>query len=126
VSSDVEEELVAVARAWDRAMVGNDAEEIGRYIADDWIIIGTDGMMGDKATFLGLIRSGALTHDEMESEDIHVRGYGDTAVLTARGISGGKYLGQRFREVERVSCVFVKQQGRWRCVLTHLSRRARD
>jgi ketosteroid isomerase-like protein len=117
-----EEELIAVAHAWDRAMVENDAAEIGRYMADDWTIVGPDGSVGDKATFLALVRSGALTHDVMESTDIDVRLYGDTAVVIARGVSGGNYNGQAFREVERSSSVFVRQGGEWKCVLSHLSR----
>jgi ketosteroid isomerase-like protein len=103
-------------------MVENDAEAIGRYMADDWTIIGSDGSVGDKATFLSLVRSGVLTHDVMTSEDMQVRVYGRVAVTISRGISGGTYRGQPFREVERVSCVFVRQEGRWRCVSTHLSR----
>jgi ketosteroid isomerase-like protein len=116
------EELVAVTREWDRAMVENDADAIGRYMADDWVIVGPDGRVGDRATFLDLVRSGALSHDVMESHDLDIRLYGDTAVVIARGISGGKYQGQPFREIERVSCVFVRAAGEWRCVLTHLSR----
>jgi ketosteroid isomerase-like protein len=69
--------------------------------------------MNGKATFLALVRSGAVSHDVMESEDLRVRVYGDTAVVTARGVSGGKYQGQQFREVERSSCVFVRQEGQW-------------
>jgi ketosteroid isomerase-like protein len=118
------QELVRVANEWDRAMVENDAKAIGRYMAEDWMIIGSDGSVGDKPTFLQLVESGTLSHDEMTSEDVSVRIYGDTAVVTARGVSGGKYQGQAFREVERSSCVFVRQQGQWRCVLTHLSRLA--
>jgi ketosteroid isomerase-like protein len=119
-------EVIRVANEWDRAMVGNDAEVIGSYIAEDWIIIGSDGSVSDKPTFLQLVQSGTLSHDEMTSEDVRVRVYGDTAVVTARGVSGGKYQGQAFREVERSSCVFVRQQGQWRCVLTHLSRLAQE
>ena len=122
MSGTVEDELIRLSHEWDRAMVANDAEAIGRYMADDWTIIGPDGSVGDKRTFLQLVESGALTHDVMESEDFHVRVYGDTAVVTARGVSGGQYQGQRFREVERSSCVFVRQEGHWKCVLTHLSR----
>jgi len=117
-----EDELIRVAHDWDRAMVGNDADAIGRYMADDWAIVGSDGRVGDKAGFLALVRSGALTHDVMTSEDLRVRVYGDTAVVVARGVSGGKFQGHAFREVERSSCVFVRQDGQWRCVLTHLSR----
>jgi ketosteroid isomerase-like protein len=58
----------------------------------------------------------------MESTDLDVRLYGDTAVVIARGVSGGNYNGQAFREVERSSSVFLRQGGEWKCVLTHLSR----
>ena len=116
------DELVAVTQEWDRAMVENDAEAIGRYMADDWVIVGSDGQVGDRATFLALVKSGTLSHDVMESHDLDIRVYGDTAVVLARGISGGKYQGRPFREIERVSCVFIRTDGRWRCVLTHLSR----
>jgi ketosteroid isomerase-like protein len=118
------DELITVAHAWDAAMVANDAEAIGQYMADDWTIVGPDGRVSNKATFLELVRSGALSHDVMETHDLSVRLYGDTAVTLARGISGGKYQGQPFREIERVSCVFLRQDGRWKCVLTHLSRLA--
>jgi len=121
MDQQVKKQLIDVSHAWDRAMVANDADAIGFYMADDWIIIGPDGSVGDKATFLELVRSGALTHDVMESHDLNVRIYGDTAVVTARGVSGGKYQGESFYLLERVSCVFVRQEGHWRCVLTHLS-----
>jgi ketosteroid isomerase-like protein len=121
MSDPVEKELIDISHAWDQAMVANDPDAIGGYMADDWIIIGSNGSVGDKATFLNLVRSGALTHDVMESHDINVRVYGDTAVVTARGVSGGKYQSESFYLVERVSCVFVRQGRNWRCVLTHLS-----
>ena len=124
MTSDVEADLIRVAHAWDRAMVLNDADAIGQFMADDWVIVGSDGRIADKATFLGLIRSGALTHDVMESHELDVRVYDAAAVVLARGVSGGHYQGQPFREVERVSCVFVRPHGQWRCVLTHLSRLA--
>src|SRR5262245_9949423 len=102
-------------------MIENNAESIGRFMADDWTIIGSDGKVGHKSGFLELVKTGMLSHDVMDSEDLNVRVYGDTAVVTARGVSGGKYQGHAFREVERWSCVFVKQGGQWKCVLTHLS-----
>jgi ketosteroid isomerase-like protein len=122
MSNAVEHELIATAHAWDRAMVTNDADAIGRFMADDWIIIGADGRTITKERFLAVVRSGALQHDVMESSDIVVRVYGDAALLLANGVSGGTWEGTAFREVERSSNVFVKQDGRWRCVLTHLSK----
>ena len=119
--SAAEAELIGVVRDWDRAMVGNDPEEIGRCIADDWVIIGTDGNVVDKATFLAWVRSKELTHDVMESHDMDVRVYGNAAVVIGRGVSGGQFRGRAFLLVERTSCVFVRDQGSWKCALTHLS-----
>jgi ketosteroid isomerase-like protein len=116
-----EEELMRVAREWDRAMVGNDPDTIGRFMADDWTIVGSDGTIGGRERFLALVRSGALSHDVMTSEDLDVRVYGDAAVVLARGVSGGHWQGHPFRETERSSSVFVRRDGAWRCVLTHLS-----
>jgi ketosteroid isomerase-like protein len=125
MNSETANELIRLEEEWAAAMVANDAAAIGRYMADDWTIIGPDGTLSDKLSFLGLVQSGALTHDVMETHDINVREYDGAAVLTARGVSGGQYRGHAFREEELVTDVWVRQQGRWRCVHTHLSRLAR-
>jgi len=122
MSSQIAEEIIRLEDAWGRAMVANDADSIGCYMADDWTIIGPNGNVSNKATFLGLVQTGALTHDTMDADDYKVRVYGDTAVVTARAVSGGKWQGQSFRTVERVSDVWVRRGGEWKCVLTHLSR----
>jgi hypothetical protein len=33
-------------------MISNDADAIGRCMTDDWIIVGSDGSIGDEAGFL--------------------------------------------------------------------------
>ena len=102
-------------------MLTNDPDAIGRFMADDWVIIGADGSIDTRARFLELVRAGVVAHDVMESHDLDVRVYGDAAVVIARGVSGGTYHGQRFLLNERVSSVFVRTAGEWRCVSTHLS-----
>ena len=115
-------ELRTMVEAWDHAMIQNDADTIGQFMHDDWVIIGSDGGVGDKATFLAQIRQGRLSHDVMTSEDLRIRWYGEVAVLIATGISGGRFEGHQFREHERQSSVFVKERGQWLCVITHVSR----
>ena len=116
-----EAELLRLVADWDRAMVENDADTIGAFMADEWVIIGPDGHVGSKAEFLALVRSGALTHDVMESHDVDVRLYGDAALVIARGVSGGVYNGEGFLLFERVSSLFIRNGVGWRCVSTHLS-----
>jgi ketosteroid isomerase-like protein len=118
----VKEELLKLEKEFTQAIVKNDADAITRFLADDWIIIDADGGIVDKARFLGVIKSGALTHEMMESDEVAVRIYGEAAVVTGLTATKGKFMGQEFSTRERATDVFVKQSGRWRCVFSQLTR----
>ena len=59
----MQDEVLRLEKEFSQAIVKNDAEAVGRFLADDWIIIDPDGGIVDKASFLEVIRSGVLTHD---------------------------------------------------------------
>ena len=118
----MEEELLKVEKGFVDAIAKNDLEAIERFVTDDWIIINGDGGIIDKERFLGVIKSGTLTHEMMESDNTRVRVYGDGAVVTALTRTKGKFAGQEFSTHERATDFFVKLNGQWRCVLTHLTR----
>ena len=118
----MEEELLELEKAFGQAIVSNDLEGIGRLVTDDWIIIDPNGEIVDRARFFEVIKSGALTHEMMESEDLRVRVYGDSAVVTAVTRTRGTFMGEEFSTQERATDVFVKRDRRWQCVLTHLTR----
>ena len=88
-----EEELLKLEKAFAEAIVKNDLEGIGRLVTDDWIIIDPNGEIVDRARFFEVIKSGALTHDMMESEDFRVRVYGDSAVVTGGNPHEGQIHG---------------------------------
>ena len=117
-----EEELLKLQGAFAEAIVKNDLEGIGRLVADDWIIIDPNGGIVDRTRFFEVIKSGALAHNTMESEDFRVRVYGDSAVVTGITRTKGRFMGQEFSTQERATDVFVRRAGRWQCVLTHLTR----
>ena len=120
-----EDEVLKLEKEFSQAIVSNDAEAVGRFLAHDWIIIDPDGGIIDRATFLGVMKSGALTHEMMESNDTRVRIYGNTAIVTALTTTKGKFSGQAFTTQERATDVFVQQNGRWECALSHLTRFAK-
>ena len=121
-TGEAEQELLTLEKAFADAIVRNDLEGIGRLVTDDWIIIDPNGEIVDRARFFDVIKSGALTHDMIESEDFRVRVYGDSAVVTGLTRTKGKFMGQEFSTQERATDVFVKRDDRWQCVLTHLTR----
>ncbi|MGB9474902.1 MAG: nuclear transport factor 2 family protein [Candidatus Udaeobacter sp.] len=119
---DAEKELLNLENQFTAAVVKNDPETIERFVTDDWIIINADGGIIDKERFLGVIKSGTLTHELMESDDTRVRVYGDSAVVSALTRTKGKFMGQEFNTNERSTDFFVRLDGQWRCVLTQLTR----
>lgn len=121
---DLRNELDAVEAAWGRAIVANDADAIGRFMTDDWQIVGEDGITS-REDFLELVRSGDLTHESMSKITGSVRALGDAAVLVGRGANTGHYRGQAFASDEWITDVFVRGPDGWRCVRTHLTA-ARD
>jgi len=118
----MEEELLKLENEFARAVTSNDADALDELLADDWVIVEPDGSLIDKARFLGVIKSGALSHESMESTDLRVRIYGNTAVVTGLTATKGKFMGQDFASCERATDIFVKQSDRWQCVFTQLTR----
>ena len=113
-------DLITLEKQFAQAIVKADGDALDNILSDDWIIIGPEGRVINKAGFLDVVRSSTLAHSIMESDETRVRVYGDTAIVTARVVTAGAYRGQAFTTRERSSDVFVRQQGHWKCVLTQL------
>lgn len=117
----VRQELLKVGSKWAEAMVANDAERIGSFMADEWVIVSERGI-SDKEHFLGFVRSGALTHSSFEMVgDARIKVYGETTVLTGRVVNTAHFDGQQFDADEWTTDVFVKRDGKWLCVLSHIT-----
>ena len=88
-------------------------------MADDWLIVGESGIT-NKNSFLSLVASGDLTHEMMEGDVKRVMAY-NVAIVIARGINNGHFKGQPFTSDEWITDVFERREGRWHCLLTHLT-----
>ncbi len=109
--------LLALEQQWDLAMVGNDADEIAGFMANDWVIVGADGIT-TKSAFLESVKSRLLTHNRMDSDEMVVKVYGDAATIISRGTSAGVYDGQPFELYEWSLSVFIRSGAQWQCVAT--------
>jgi ketosteroid isomerase-like protein len=117
----VRQEILNFAEQWAQALVSNDAQKIGGFMSDDWVIVGQNGITR-KQDFLPSIESGDLTHEKMELVgEARVQVYGETAVLTGRVTNNGHYNGVPFSADEWTTDVFMRCEGRWLCVLSHIT-----
>ena len=72
---NTEEDLILFGKHWDEAMVSNNVDEIEKFMSDDWVIVGTEGGITSKSSFLEWIKSGLVKHSRMDSDEIRVRIY---------------------------------------------------
>jgi ketosteroid isomerase-like protein len=114
----VEDEVRAVAAAWDGVLVGNDAEQVGSFMTEDWVYVGPSGA-ATKFDIVGWIASGQLAHHTMKvvSAD-RIAQVGDTVVLTARKTSTGTWGGTPYTADEWITQVYVRVDGDWRCAFS--------
>ena len=120
-SDTVNAELMALEKRFAEVILKGDADALARLVSDDWVVYGPDGKAIPKAAFLGVIKSGALTHSAMDFDEARVRVNGDTAIVTGRATTTGAYQGQAFTTRERSTDIFVRQNGQWKCVQTQLT-----
>lgn len=117
----VQARLAALVEEWSAAIVSNDVPRISAFMADAWVVVSESGIT-DRDAFLGYVASGDLTHSAMRAiSPSRVRVHQDTATVTARMTNTAHYGGRRVDADEWVTDVFVRRDGRWLCVLTHIT-----
>jgi FKBP-type peptidyl-prolyl cis-trans isomerase len=115
-TATVEAELKRLEREWFDAVVKGNKVVLERLLADDFVGIGNDAEQVNKAQLIAEVAAAGV--DEFKSEDVKVRLYGNTAVITGRGsyIKNGSKLGE-----DRHTEVWVKRpdaagKARWQAV----------
>jgi len=101
---------------WLEALRRSDMAALNRIIADDFIIIGAEGMVRSKEQDLEPIRSGDLRFDSLTTEGVKVFVYGDTAVVTGIGIYKVNFKGRAANIRERFFDVYQKRKGQWKAI----------
>lgn len=112
---DIQQEL---ARAW----TTGDRLTIERIIAPDWTSTGPDGSLSDRPQVLAQVfDSGIHKIRALKVDDIKVRVYGDSAVVTGRTHGVGEYEGVGYDVDIRFTDLFVRRDDRWQAVASHAS-----
>src|SRR5689334_6019392 len=99
-----------------QALTGNDLVALERILADDLTYTHSTGQVDSKQTFLATLRSGDVRYLMMEHEDVQVRLYGETAVLTGRTKVKVRSKGEELNLNLRFTLVYAKRAGRWQMV----------
>jgi ketosteroid isomerase-like protein len=109
---EVEQHIRQLNDEWVKAIVRADPEELDRIMADDFYF--TYPLEGDdKAQFIADITSGDLKIKHIAREQLNVRVFGSTAVLTARDSATWLYHGRELAGQYKILSVFGERNGQW-------------
>ena len=119
----VEQELRDLERAWLDAYDNNDAAAMKRILADNFTITYENGAVLDKKQTLANLRPGAPKDPNARqyTEDSVVRVYGNAAVITGRYINKRRDGDKEIVRESRYTDTYLKRQGRWQVVASHLT-----
>jgi ketosteroid isomerase-like protein len=118
-------EIQELETRFGRAVISGNRAFYDRVLADDFTHTSHSGVFKTRAEFMAEdkfdekkdVKTGRTRYDAYDVDDLAIRVYGDTAVVTGRtspkGVTAqGKPISGQYRYLR----VWVKQQGRWQAV----------
>ena len=109
----IRDEVIKADKQFTDAAIQVDSAALESGVSDDYLFINNQGRMMSKGEHIAALKSGEIKYDSLSDEDVKVRAYGDTAVLTARITAQGSSNGQSISGRFLVTRVYVKRDGRW-------------
>src|SRR5688572_22979736 len=118
--SDAEQKLKRLEDEWLSSYLRGDKQTFDRIVADDFTRTDESAKFATKAEERALVQAPpASVNASLTNEDLQVRVYGDSAIVTGRIVSkvqGSLSFQSRFTDT------FIKRGGRWQVVARHYSR----
>ena len=112
---ETEQTLRQMSNDWVTALVRADEATLNRILADDFFF--AYPMEGDdKAQFIGDVISGDVKVEFLAQENVGVRIWGNTAVLTGRDSAKWYYKGRDFSGHYKILHVYSLRNDRWQLV----------
>ena len=121
-TTNKEQELINLDHERINALEKGDTAWLSKFYADDFIMITSTGEIRTKQDQLKDIGAGKVVHEKIDEKYLKVRFYGNVAVVQSE--SKGKLIqeGNVSDDVRRFTRVFVKNNGYWQLVSTHISK----
>jgi ketosteroid isomerase-like protein len=115
-TKQVESEIIQLEHEWGKANVQKDIPLLKRLIADDYKGIESFGGFNDKAGTIADIESGNDNVEIDEPEQLEVRVYADTAIVTGHLRLKGHSKKGEYELQLLFTDVWLKREGHWQVV----------
>jgi len=118
----VHKQIESLELEWRQAQLDNDITVISNLLADDYVGITANGTVETKSQTIAQRKAGTIRITSLDLDDLKVRLYGDTAVVTSRaelqGVNGQSDISGKYRYTR----VYNRRLGQWKIVSFEASR----
>ena len=115
-----EQELLKITREMIDTTLRGDKSAFERYTADTYIETDFNGAVTTRAKLLdNFLTPPPSMKPTLELQDVQVHLYGDTAVMSSRGVYRAEANGQKITNYFRTTDVWLRREGRWQLVASH-------
>lgn len=114
-------QLTQLEQVWNQAHITGDADALDRLWADDLEVAVPHMAVMTKPEALGFARSGRMKFLRYTTSDLHIRVYGDAAVVSGRLQRTRSMNGKELSDDWQFTKVYIRQGQQWRVVSFHAS-----
>jgi ketosteroid isomerase-like protein len=111
-----ERDLKQLVKDLNAAIVKADIAFLERVLDQDYVHYRPRGTVENRAQYLENRMNGNVNFESLVADDVKVRFYGDTAIVTYRSTAKGKDQQGAIDEQRLWTRVFVRRDGRWQLV----------
>ena len=112
----VTREIGELERAMDDALLFGDLDWFERHWHQDAVYVHLSGRVDGRASFIERMHAAELVHVARETGDVHIRTFGDTAVVTGWARSTMVVAGAEKQYDTRFTRVYVRGDGGWKMI----------
>jgi len=120
-SDKSEQEVRKLERSWLDAYEKRDVAAMTAIVADDFTITFPDGSIQTKPQIIESLKRPGGASMKFHTESVQSRAYGDTVILIGLVTSEWKQNDKPMADRSRYTDTYVKRNGKWQVVASHLS-----
>jgi ketosteroid isomerase-like protein len=116
-----ETKIIALENLWNQVQINHDAEAMAKMLDRDFVFTDYDGTVMNKVQFLDSIRDKSYVITVEVSEGMQLHTHGSTVIVTGATHEKGTFNGKPYSHNGRFTDTWIKIDGQWLCVASHLS-----
>ena len=118
-SSQQEEEIKTLEAERSKAQVQGDTGKLDELLAPEFMEVNVAGQIRTKRENIDGHKSGQAHWERFDLDELSVRVYGETAVVSGHLTRKGMFAGRDLSGQSRYTRYYVRRQGHWQAIFQH-------